>query len=232
MTLDERVTQAVEGLRAPIWEPASQRAGEIVLVTETTRKDMLTAAALITDLQAALAEARRQRDDLITLDAKVINHLCNERDELKAALANSGLERDDARAENTRLRAALAMSDQPCVYCTLPAEEWAKCCSGFPGCARADDAVGCPQLGAGLRADALAADLERARALLQPFANFANALNEAVPDEIAVGIFADGGMRFGPNGGVNLRSLRAARAFLTSGEKADPRALEKDKPHD
>lgn len=50
--------------------------------------------------------------------------------------------------ENTRLRAALAQSDQPCVYCTLPAEEWSKCQHGFPGCARADDAMGCPELGA------------------------------------------------------------------------------------
>lgn len=52
--------------------------------------------------------------------------------------------------ENTRLRAALAMSELPCVYCTLPREEWAKCQHGFPGCGRADDAAGCPELGATL----------------------------------------------------------------------------------
>lgn len=57
---------------------------------------------------------------------------------------------NEARAENTRLRAALAMSDQPCAYCSLPAEEMAKCASGFPGCARADDAMGCPHLGAAI----------------------------------------------------------------------------------
>lgn len=55
------------------------------------------------------------------------------------------------REENDRLRAALANSDRPCVYCTLSAEDWNKCQSGFPGCARADDAVGCPELGAMLR---------------------------------------------------------------------------------
>jgi hypothetical protein len=65
------------------------------------------------------------------------------------------LERDEAKAENTRLRAALANSDQPCAYCLLPAEEWAKCQSGFPGCARGDDAMGCPELGAAMVRDAL-----------------------------------------------------------------------------
>lgn len=48
--------------------------------------------------------------------------------------------------ENTRLRAALANSELPCVYCTLSKEDWNKCRSGFPGCGRADDAMGCPEL--------------------------------------------------------------------------------------
>jgi hypothetical protein len=65
---------------------------------------------------------------------------------------------DALRDENTRLRAALANSDQPCVYCSLSAEDMSKCASGFPGCARADDAVGCPHLGAGLGNDALRAE--------------------------------------------------------------------------
>jgi hypothetical protein len=46
--------------------------------------------------------------------------------------------------ENDRLRAALAHSKDPCVYCSLPAEEMAKCRAGFPGCARADDMMLCP----------------------------------------------------------------------------------------
>lgn len=54
-------------------------------------------------------------------------------------------------AENIRLRAALAHSKSPCVYCSLPAEDWAKCQSGFPGCDRADDAMGCPELGASMQ---------------------------------------------------------------------------------
>lgn len=63
-------------------------------------------------------------------------------------------------AENMRLRAALAQSERPCVYCSLPADEWAKCQSGFPGCARADDAMGCPELGARMECDEF---MERAR---------------------------------------------------------------------
>ena len=51
-------------------------------------------------------------------------------------------------AENARLRAALARSKDPCPYCSLPAEEFAKCQSGFPGCARADDMTGCPEFAA------------------------------------------------------------------------------------
>ena len=62
------------------------------------------------------------------------------------------LERElrEVQSENTRLRAALANSNGSCVYCTLPKEQWSECRSGFPGCARADDAMGCPELGAAL----------------------------------------------------------------------------------
>jgi len=53
---------------------------------------------------------------------------------LRARAEAAEKERDEARDENTRLRAALAQSDRPCVYCTLPKDEWSKCASGFPGC--------------------------------------------------------------------------------------------------
>lgn len=52
--------------------------------------------------------------------------------------------------ENAHLRAALANSKDPCVYCQLPAERMAECRSGFPGCARADDMQGCPEFGAAM----------------------------------------------------------------------------------
>ncbi len=43
------------------------------------------------------------------------------------------------RAENTTLRLLVAAQPTPCVYCGLT--EMAKCASGFPGCARADDLI-------------------------------------------------------------------------------------------
>lgn len=41
--------------------------------------------------------------------------------------------------ENNTLRGLLGNSAKDCVYCGLPAKDQAKCKSGFPGCARADD---------------------------------------------------------------------------------------------
>lgn len=75
------------------------------------------------------------------------------------ALTQSVAERDETikklTTENTNLRAALAFSKEPCVYCTLPAEEQSKCAHGFPGCARADDQMGCPHFAGGLAHDSL-----------------------------------------------------------------------------
>ena len=70
-------------------------------------------------------------------------------------------------AENVRLRAALAQSDQPCAYCSLPRDEWTKCPVGFPGCARGDDAMGCPELGARLEVEQLEAEIVRLRAAIK-----------------------------------------------------------------
>lgn len=71
------------------------------------------------------------------------------------------LEREltEATSENNRLRAALASSKDPCVYCQLPKDEMTKCRSGFPGCARADDLMGCPELGAALEVERLEREL-------------------------------------------------------------------------
>lgn len=71
-------------------------------------------------------------------------------------------ELNEATAENTGLRAALASSKDPCLYCQLPKGEMAKCRSGFPGCARADDLMGCPELGALLEANRLKSELTEA----------------------------------------------------------------------
>lgn len=50
------------------------------------------------------------------------------------------------RAENDFMRLRLAESDKACVYCDLPASDAAKCASGFPGCARADDLYACDRM--------------------------------------------------------------------------------------
>ena len=60
---------------------------------------------------------------------------------LRTALASSPVDfekaLEEARQENDKLRALLAYSDSPCVYCGLA--EMSRCLYGFPGCGRADD---------------------------------------------------------------------------------------------
>lgn len=90
-----------------------------------------------------------------------------------------------AEAENTRLRAALAQSELACVYCTLPSDEWAKCKSGFPGCARADDALGCPELGASMALSTMKAECDEVVKALRVVHDWANArcpCHEETPD--------------------------------------------------
>lgn len=95
------------------------------------------------------------------LHLRKYQELCNE----------AASELSHLKAENERLRATLANSKSPCAYCDLPADEWAKCKFGFPGCGRADDVVGCPELGASLEARRLKARVEELEAEL-------NRLNE------------------------------------------------------
>lgn len=56
------------------------------------------------------------------------------------------LERDEAiqraqrlQEENDTLRAHIAESELPCLYCQLPKAKMPECRSGFPGCGRMDD---------------------------------------------------------------------------------------------
>jgi hypothetical protein len=39
-------------------------------------------------------------------------------------------------------------------------------------------------------------------------------LDDETPDEIAIGIYAGGGMQFGPSGGMNVGHLRIARDII------------------
>lgn len=82
--------------------------------------------------------------------------------ETAAALGQDGLaaqirewagEVERLNRENDHMRASLANGGGACSYCSLPKEGWSKCRSGFPGCARADDAMLCPHVGASLDAE-------------------------------------------------------------------------------
>jgi hypothetical protein len=66
----------------------------------------------------------------------------------------------DLKRENDHMRATLANGPGPCEYCDLTRAEWSKCAMGFPGCARGDDAVLCPHVGAGMDETRLRAALE------------------------------------------------------------------------
>lgn len=140
-------------------------------------------------------------------------------DEAATALADMRGKLEAAEGENTRLRAALANSDQPCAYCSLPKDEWAKCQHGFPGCDRADDAMGCPELGASL-------DLSRIRALLveaveglKPFERALAVINP-LPHENRAVLGDDVGMReFIPRIWPTLGDLRRAAALVSKIEQ-------------
>jgi len=79
-------------------------------------------------------------------------------------LAATIAELAEVQEENKRLRAALAHSDQPCAYCSLPYKEFAQCSHGFPGCSRADDMLGCPHLMASIELADLKVELAALKA--------------------------------------------------------------------
>lgn len=107
---------------------------------------------------------------------------CSNCERLTAALAAA--ERD-----NTHLRSALAVSKDPCRYCQLPAEEMAKCRSGFPGCDRADDMMGCPELGASLALQD--AEIQAWNAAIEAAANLKYNTAEHIARDIKIGMFPD-----------------------------------------
>lgn len=114
--------------------------------------------------------------------------------------------------ENTRLRAALAASELACVYCQLPAEEMAKCKSGFPGCARADDMTGCPEFGA---TEVLFAAEEIVRETIEghkPDASFDDSMHGAVERKALLHNVAN----------ETIAALRA-RALIASGRTEEER---------
>ena len=66
--------------------------------------------------------------------------------------------------ENDTLRGLLGNSAKPCPYCGLAAEDQAKCASGFPGCARADDQMLSKPFADVYRAELAEAELAKVRA--------------------------------------------------------------------
>ena len=114
-----------------------------------------------TATEARVAHVETERDSIASELAEArreIEQLRLQKTGLEAMLCDGQAEIGDLKHDIARLRAALAQSKDACIYCQLPADEMAKCKSGFPGCARADDSMGCPEFGAAMRA----MDLERA----------------------------------------------------------------------
>ena len=78
--------------------------------------------------------------------------------------------------ENNLLRSALSHSKDPCIYCGLAADQLAQCCSGFPGCDRADDMINCPELGASLALKDADLRIEKLEAALRAVIDWDNTL--------------------------------------------------------
>ena len=119
--------------------------GEPFIDIRKMEQERKEAAAEILGLRAKLeADKLHYIDGMVTINSTNAD-LCRQIDELHG--------------ENTRLRAAIAQGTSACIYCSLPKDDWVKCCHGFPGCSRSDDAMGCPELGARLETDELRARL-------------------------------------------------------------------------
>lgn len=130
-----------------------------------TLDDILQAARALEDFYSRLAIIAAHPLDKSSHHntAKILRRLVDEHESAARDIGKLTTINGDLADENARLRAALAQSDQPCAYCSLPHDEWAKCKSGFPGCDRADDAMGCPHLGASLEAERYRAALQKIR---------------------------------------------------------------------
>lgn len=82
--------------------------------------------------------------------------------------------------ENNLLRSALSHSKDPCIYCGLAADQLAQCCSGFPGCDRADDMINCPELGASLALKDAYLRIEKLEALLHDASEFLDNYSDVI----------------------------------------------------
>jgi hypothetical protein len=88
--------------------------------------------------------------------------------DLDALLTRTDGERARLRKENDYLRGVVGNGNYACVYCGLSREDMAKCPSGFPGCARADDILCAPPCAGCIRlAEVRRETLAKARDWLQ-----------------------------------------------------------------
>ncbi len=110
---------------------------------------------VIARLRAQRHHADDWRTDLAELAADLL-----ERD--GARITELEAERGETRKENEWLRAYTGQSAKACVYCGLGADEQAQCERGFPGCARGDDQMLCPEVGVAIERDEARAALAEA----------------------------------------------------------------------
>jgi hypothetical protein len=159
MNLQDKISSLYDSVK-PIAELVAKDVAAIWLDVDALTTELAAATATIKNL--ALAEERAkeaygaliQKNENLTKElARVNAHFQANIDTIKGQATRLA----DITKENSVLRASLANSSAPCVYCNLAREEWAKCSSGFPGCGRADDAMLCPHVGVELEtADKLA----------------------------------------------------------------------------
>ncbi|MGU3387226.1 hypothetical protein ACLBYG_22140 [Methylobacterium sp. D53M] len=146
-----------------IWAHVEAKSRGQVVAPDDVREALTEAVqrGLSGDHWWIVAEPREIADELIAGPLANLIASAAESDRLGSEYAGAmdartadAVEMERLRKENDHLRASLANSDGPCPYCNLPKEEWSRCASGFPGCARGDDAMLCPHVGGELEVEA------------------------------------------------------------------------------
>jgi hypothetical protein len=96
-------------------------------------------------LQLAINNTRKAREELEQWKTWGVVEIAVRNPNVASYMDHWEKRATEAEEENNKLRGLLAKGQGDCVYCGLPAEDIAKCKSGFPGCARMDDIVNAPE---------------------------------------------------------------------------------------
>src|SRR6478736_5689034 len=95
---------------------------------------------------------------------------------------------DALKKENDHLRASLAYSGGPCIYCNLPKEDWSGCEKGFPACYRKADSMLCPHVGADIETTAevlkLTAEIETLGEAVDALVDYFDGVSRADYDKV------------------------------------------------